>query len=325
MTKVFNVAMFLTPMAVALWMLWRNRPGAGLDGPGRLVAVAAAVLPAERRDWGRAMSAELAHIAEPGARRRFALGCVAATLSSPHIARGRVPFAVAAAAAGVAAGYALPGLRVFAVTFAVLAGVVALVTRPPAGAGAGAVVTLAGVVGCVCLAAYALAAYRIPAGEMTVTASVQFAVALAVSLWAGLLPPPSRLVAGAALSLAVVFTLAVLGYADTSNGGLPLYVLLAPAVVFAVAALVAARARSFGAGVRAALSAVVYGGLLVFAIGLPLSLHLHRYGDLVFAIDEGVRIGENLTNAIVVLALLPLWSLPFGVFGAATGRRLHRT
>jgi hypothetical protein len=46
------------------------------DGPERLLAVALRVLPAGRRDWGRAMQAELATVEEPADRRRFARGCV---------------------------------------------------------------------------------------------------------------------------------------------------------------------------------------------------------------------------------------------------------
>jgi hypothetical protein len=45
------------------------------DPPARLLRIAIAAQPLRRRDWGTAMSAELAAIAGRGDRWRFALGC----------------------------------------------------------------------------------------------------------------------------------------------------------------------------------------------------------------------------------------------------------
>ena len=72
---------------------WRARSGFGsrtstLDSPGRLLAAAVAALPVRRRDWGRAMIAELAEVHGPSARWRFALSCARATLWLPPAGGG---------------------------------------------------------------------------------------------------------------------------------------------------------------------------------------------------------------------------------------------
>ncbi|HTE70485.1 MAG TPA: hypothetical protein VK942_17290, partial [Actinomycetes bacterium] len=54
---------------------WWSGPGSrmsGMDLPGRLLAVAVAALPERRREWGRAMLAELAEVQGRSARWRFA-------------------------------------------------------------------------------------------------------------------------------------------------------------------------------------------------------------------------------------------------------------
>ncbi|MEV6851922.1 hypothetical protein [Actinoplanes sp. NPDC051411] len=56
------------------------------DWPARLLYAAVRVVPAERRDWGRAMQAELAAIDQPADRWSFAWGCLRAS----HLLRGTV-------------------------------------------------------------------------------------------------------------------------------------------------------------------------------------------------------------------------------------------
>jgi hypothetical protein len=58
------------------------------DRAGRLLSAAVRVMPAERRDWGRAMQAELAAIDEPPARWSFAWGCLRAAAVKFHLLRG---------------------------------------------------------------------------------------------------------------------------------------------------------------------------------------------------------------------------------------------
>jgi hypothetical protein len=125
------MAVFGTPWMVAAWLLWRawwRRTGAELsvlDGPALLLAAAAATLPADRRDWGTAMTAELAQVQDPTARWRFAAGCARAAVFPPGGNRAAVAGALtfaALAATGLATGAALPAGRVFALSFVGLVG-----------------------------------------------------------------------------------------------------------------------------------------------------------------------------------------------------------
>jgi hypothetical protein len=159
-----------TPWLVAVRLLWRARArtGAGqstMDFPARLLAVAVAGLPEERRDWGAAMIAELAQVQGP-TRSRFAAGCARTAFFPP---RGdRVPIAatagvavLAVVAAGLAAGETLPAMRVFAVAFVGLLGGLTLLAvtrsrplRPPKSGLAVAAAGLACVVACIAVTGY---------------------------------------------------------------------------------------------------------------------------------------------------------------------------
>jgi hypothetical protein len=81
------------------------------------------MLPERRREWGRAMLAELAEVEGRSARWRFALSSVGVMLRLPPAGGWPVLALVAGvvvasvAAAGPAVGAAVPGLRVFAVSF----------------------------------------------------------------------------------------------------------------------------------------------------------------------------------------------------------------
>ena len=125
------MAVFGTPWMVAAWLLWRawwRRAGAELsvlDGPALLLAAAATTLPADRRDWGAAMTAGLARVQDPAARWRFAAGCARAALYPPGGNRAAVAGALtfaALAATGLATDAALPAGRVFALSFVGLVG-----------------------------------------------------------------------------------------------------------------------------------------------------------------------------------------------------------
>jgi hypothetical protein len=63
-----------------------NRPSR--DAASRLLAGVVRLLPPGRREWGRAMRAELAGIESGGARREFALGCVRAVVTQPAVLHG---------------------------------------------------------------------------------------------------------------------------------------------------------------------------------------------------------------------------------------------
>jgi hypothetical protein len=87
--KVNRELALVPAVPTALWMTaalllvdhWWRPAGAGvsgLDGPARLLAAATATLPDHRRDWGAAMTAELAQVQDRAARWRFAAGCARA-------------------------------------------------------------------------------------------------------------------------------------------------------------------------------------------------------------------------------------------------------
>jgi hypothetical protein len=103
------------------WWSETGPPMSAMDLPGRLLAAAVAALPERRREWGRAMTAELAEVQGRSARWRFALSSARAALRLPP-AGGWPVLAlmiavVAVATAGPAVGAAVPGLKVFAVSF----------------------------------------------------------------------------------------------------------------------------------------------------------------------------------------------------------------
>jgi hypothetical protein len=102
------IAVVGTPWMVAarlLWRAWWRRAGAELsrmDGPAWLLAAAAATLPADRREWGAAMAAELTQVENRAARRRAGLAGAAGGHRADagrrrrlcrvhHLVRGRVP------------------------------------------------------------------------------------------------------------------------------------------------------------------------------------------------------------------------------------------
>ncbi|MFD0743032.1 hypothetical protein ACFQ1L_15510 [Phytohabitans flavus] len=194
------IAASLPALAAALvWIAWRWRVGdrlSGMDGPARLLAAAVATLPADRRDWGAAMTAELAQVRRRRERWRFAAGCARTAVFPPRGHRALVAAVAALAVAVVAgswlaAGRALPELRVFAVTFAGLVGLLATVAasrarrprRPAAGLSI-AVVGLAGVAASVALTGYYL---RTDASVvLDYPNAIMLAVGLAIGLWLSL-------------------------------------------------------------------------------------------------------------------------------------------
>jgi hypothetical protein len=101
----------------------RGRPGA--DGPTRLVSAAVNRLPADRRDWGQAMLAEVAQVPTRPARWRFALGVLWVALFPPTRSRARVAAVaigslVLAVGTTVLANQELPTLTVFVAVLTVL-------------------------------------------------------------------------------------------------------------------------------------------------------------------------------------------------------------
>jgi hypothetical protein len=351
------MAVFGAPCTIAarlLWRAWWRQAGArlaSLDGPGWLLAAAAAALPADRRDWGVAMAAELAQVRDRAARWRFAAGCARAAVFPPGGSRAAVAVAgalavAATAAAALATGVVLPAGRVFALVFVGLVGGLATLavarSRRVGRAGPGpavAGVALAGVAACLALTTWYVAEYPSTAHGHPPTTSatlppgtaVALAVALAGCLWLALAPP--RWLAGdrhgrrfgvaMALVLAAGFVLTSrLSLRDASPPGMMGYLLFAqPMVVLAGSAAAAAAGRSFRAGLWACAWATVLGVPLVIVAWLAEAPRWYRQvGGLLLDADGGVGLGANLGDATWwTLIVLALWALPLGVIGAALG------
>jgi hypothetical protein len=89
-TVVFLGLPFVVAAAAIAWHV--ARAARGSDVPARFLALATAGRSGPRAEWGAAMRAELAGIADPRERRAFALGCVLVAL---RIGWGRLPWLVA--------------------------------------------------------------------------------------------------------------------------------------------------------------------------------------------------------------------------------------
>ena len=228
------MTIFATPAMVAAWLVWRagwRQAGdrlAALDGPGWLLAVAVAALPAGRRGWGQAMAAELAQVPDRRGRWRFAVGCARTAVLVPGGRRGAVAVAGvlavgALAVVAVATGAVLPAGRVFGLVFVGLLGglaTLAVARSPgtggtggaeggggaaagPAGAGRGGPgvvvsgLSLIGVLACLTATSYYLAEhpFHVQLGSSGVALSlppltaVVLAVVLAGGVWLALRPP----------------------------------------------------------------------------------------------------------------------------------------
>jgi hypothetical protein len=279
-------AVFGTPWMVAarlLWRAWWREAGARLstlDGPALLLAAAAATLPADRHDWGAAMTAELAQVQGPASRWRFAAGCARAAVLPPrdHRAAAGVAGALATAAtaaAALATGAALPAGRVFALTFVGLLGGLATLTlarsHRPRRPRPGPVVTglaLAGIAGCLGFTTWYLA-------------GVDLADAGMISYL--LFATPSVVLAGS------------------------------------VAAAVTGRSFRAGLW-ACAWATLLGVPLIIAAWLAEAPHWYRRLGGLLLDADSGVGMGANLGDATWwTLIVLVLWALPLGVLGAAAG------
>jgi hypothetical protein len=328
---------------------WWSGPGSRMstmDLPERLLAAAAAALPERRRGWGRAMTAELAEVQGRSARWRFALSSVRATLWLPPAGGWPVLALVtgvvvaATTAVGPAVGAAVPGLRVFAVTFTGLVGAMAAlaVARAPRPrlrlpVPAPTVLVAAGVAAAIAATVIFLRREPAAAQYLPPAAAVYLAVVLAGCLWVALASPrwlgTSRLAphlgAAAAVVFAAWFWLAI--RTDGTEPPLPLLLVLAlvlvlaPLAVFFVPAFAAGRAgRSFRSGLQAAVWTVTSIMPLTYAIWLPEGLRRHTIDGHLLDGEVVAPVGANLPEALVFcLGIFPVLGLTLGVIGGALG------
>jgi hypothetical protein len=316
-------AVTIVPAVFAARFLIRHRPAG--DGPDRLFATAAALMPAHREDWVAAMRAELAHVPGTAARWSFAGGCVRAALM-PRA--GLAPVAVAMVA-GVGASYALPDMTLFAMTFAGLL-VLLLPVRLPGLPPLAGLLGLAGVASCVAVVTYLVVVHPSMGAALLPGPAVILATVLAGCARLALAPP--RVLMGDRTARAVGVVVSVgfaVGFVLASrlpgqeNGGVGPYLLFPPIGLFFVCAAVAATRRSFRTGVLTAIWTILLGTTWVFVLWLMESEHWDRNGmGLLFDADGPRAIGVNLGDGIKWVATwLPVWGLPIGVLGAAAGAR----
>jgi hypothetical protein len=331
---------------------WWSGPGSrmsGMDLPGRLLAVAVAALPERRREWGRAMLAELAEVQGRSARWRFALSSVGAMLwlqpagGWPVLALVAGVVVASVAAAGPAVGAAVPGLRVFTVTFTGLVGAMVVLavarSRRPRlrlPVPAPTVLVTGGVAASIAVTVIFLRREPAAAEYLPPPAAVYLAAVLAGCLWIALAAPrwlgTGRLaphLGAAAVVFAAWFWLA--NRTDEMEPPLPLVLLLAlvlasaPVAAFFVPAFAAGRARSFRSGLQAAVWTVTAMIPLTYAIWLPEGLRRHAIdGRLLIDGEVVAPVGANLADALVFcLGIFPVLGLTLAVIGAGLGARTN--
>jgi hypothetical protein len=297
------------------------------------------------------MIAELAEVQGRSARWRFALSSAGATLRLPTAGGWPVLAFVAGvvvasvAAAGPAVGAAVPGLRVFAVTFAGLVGAMVVLAvarwrRPRLPVPAPTVLVTGGVAASIAMTVIFLRREPAAAQYLPPPTAVFLAVVLAGCLWIAVAGPrwlgTSRLAAHLGAMAAVVFTgwFLLIVRADGTEPPLPLVLLLAlvlplaPVAVFFVPAFAAGRSGRFRSGLQAAVWTVAGAMPLTYALWLPEALRRHAI-DGALLIGDGdamAPVGMNLADALVFcLGFFPVFGFTLGVIGAGLGSRTtHR-
>lgn len=335
-------------VAAALTLIdhWWSCVGAHMstmDPPGRLLAAAVATLPDHRREWGMAMTAELAEVGGRSARWRFALSCAAAALWTPRSGGWPVLVLVTGAvvtattAAGSSVGAAVPGMGVFAVSFVGLAGALVVLAvarsrRLRLPVPAPTLLVAGGLAASIAMTAIFLLRQPTAAENLSPGAAVFLAAVLAGCLWVGVATPrllgTSRLAphlgAGAAV-VYVVWLLQATHFDPRIEGLMFSWIMGAPAIFFLPAMAAAAIGRSYRSGIQAAVWTVITCGPLAYALWLPEALRRYPIDGGLLLDGDAAPIGENLSDALFVcLGLVPVLGLPCGVIGAAIGALITR-
>ena len=338
--------MFAVPTAAyvvaALLVLHHWRAGARsrtTDPPGRVLAAALVMLPEHRRDWGAAMTAELAGVRGRAARWWFALSCARAVLRPPLGGRPLL-VVVSGVLAVVAVGVLRPELSMFAGSAGALlvSGVVAVArsrrVRFPVPA---ATVLVVGAVAAA-TAMTVILLLREPADHRS-PARLMFLAAVLVGCLTVATTGPGR---GENSRIAAYFGggAALLGVAGSLLAGrvatdprldptvqeavtalVAVLIFLGPAVLFFLPALWAAMVgRSFRAGVRAGVWTAAAYLPLAFALSVHESLRVYANGGGVGFDHLAGPVGVILDDAVFWhLVYDPLVAVPCAVFGAAIG------
>jgi hypothetical protein len=316
-----------------------------MDSPGRLIAAAVAVLRERRREWGRAMTAELAEVEGRSARWRFALSGIRAVLGLPPVG-GRPVLVLTAGlvvasvvAAGPVVGAAVPGLNVFAAVFTGLVGAMVVLAvarsrRLRLPVPAPTILVTAGVAASITVTVIFLRREPAATEYLPPAAAVYLAAVLAGCLWIALAAPrwlgTSRLAPHLGAAAGLVFA-AWFWLSNRTEGTEPPLALLlvltpvlvlAPLAAFIVPAFAAGRAgRSLRSGLQAAVWTVAAIIPLTYAVWLPEGLRRHAIdGKTLMSDGEMVPVGVNLADALIFsLGIFPVIGLTLAVIGAGLG------
>lgn len=349
------VLVFLALLVAVGLLVLLSGPRDG-DTPARLVAAVADRLPANRREWGPAMVAELAQVDGRTRRWRFAAGALRVLLFPPTH-RGR-PVAVAlvglavAAAMTASAAYEVPTLAVFAATFGLLLCAAATIAtahwpsrRPGAAYLAVAALALIAVVATLATAVRVAVLHPTATADGTHAFSVLFAIVLTGYLAFALTPPRPGGQANALLLWSLTAALAAGGAwialaARFPAAGTGVIGLMSP--VSAVAVLVAsvgaaATTRSLPAGVRAGVLTIALTAPMHFAADITGLLHVThytltdpydvaafargRYPDVASYLLSDALGGEIISGFV----LSPVVLVVLALLGSAAGTRLNRS
>jgi hypothetical protein len=347
------MAILVTAAVVVAGLVWVLRGQGGGDTPARIVTVAANLLPVDRRDWGRAMAAELAQIRGRVPRWRFTAGVLRVALFPPTRHRGRVLAAASAglaatAAATAAAATAVPSLSVFAAVLGLLlCGYATMVAARASWAPATAAhmmvgaVAVAGVTAAVVTVVRAAAAHPAATTDGTHVFSILFAIILTAYLAVALTPPHLGGHRDTVLWWALGGTLAsgvaaAVTAPANATGVIGILPPAAAAAVLAVSIGASAATRSRQAGLWAGLLTAALGAPINFGIDLTAILQLHHYVlttpyDVAAYVHSGYPdvasylLSDSIAGGILSgLVLYPLALIGLALLGAAAGTSLHR-
>jgi len=320
------------------------------DAPARIVAAAEQLLPAARREWGRAMAAELAAI-NGRDRWRFAAGVTGVALAPPgHRIRAAIVGAVTAGSTAfgmLTADRTVPQLEVFAATFGVLltvalTGIALRRARPTAAGSVTAAAVAAGATSTIVTVVIVARAHPAATSDPSHLYAVVLAVVLAGYLVLATASAPAASgavwwgLAGAAAS-GLAWAALLPSHATVEGLGLQLWPVGGIAAL--LASIAAARThRQTKAGARAALTAAIVSAPLFFTLDLARVLTLHQYVltapyDIAHYPHSGFPdvasfvLSDTLGGGVVgVLVMYPLALLGVGTLGGiigAAGRRPH--
>jgi hypothetical protein len=369
--KVNREFALLLVVPTALWVAaalllvhhWWSRNGvhlAATDPPGRLLAAAVATLPDHRREWGAAMTAELAGVQGRPARWRFALSTARAALWTPRPSGWPVlalvigVVATSVAAVGQVFSAAVPGLDVFAVSFVGLVGALVVLAaarscRLRLPVPAPTLLVTGGVAAAITLTVLFLRRDPTAATYLSPAGAVFLAVILAGCLWIAVGTPrslgTSRLAPHVGAGTALVYVVGLLllmravydprieaGIGDPAAvpagqqvGNLAFsWLVFGLAIACFVAALVVGLIdRSFRSGLQAGIWVGIAILPLAYAVWLHEALRLYPVNGGLLFYGDGAPEGENLGAALTwVLGIPPALGLPFAAIGAALGMRI---